>query len=87
MTLVNNLWSDFVSLFGVDKAQKAISQSLDFQKINGNSNTIPLLFIETCGLALISIDSVSNSTGINLIGCGYILIYSKKSKSIQLIQA
>ena len=38
---------------GLDKARNAARQAFDIQRMNGTSHTIPVIFAETCGLALV----------------------------------
>ena len=85
-SLVNYLWPQFVEKLGIDRAQKAVCQALDLQKMYGNQNTLPVLFAETCGLALANIDLISNQMGLSCKGKGKVLIFSIKENSLQLLQ-
>ena len=81
----NNMWPKFVEHIGIHKAKIAIRQSLDLQDMQGNNLTLPILIVETCGSALISITTLREFTGISQYGRGNILLYSSKLKSLQLL--
>ena len=61
---VNYLWPQLVERLGVEVAHNAAQQAFDLQRINGKRETLPVLFAETCGIALIQIDLLRHSTGI-----------------------
>tara|TARA_B100000700_G_C14662237_1_gene676932 strand:+ start:386 stop:685 length:300 start_codon:yes stop_codon:yes gene_type:complete len=84
-TLSNDLWPNFINQIGISKARIAVRQSLDLQNMQGNSFTLPVLIIETCGSALVSSEVVKSYTGIECQMQGMLLIYSKKLSSIQLL--
>jgi len=83
---VNNLWNEFSKTFGVDKAAKAISQSIDIQHMKGSEETLPVLFMETCGIGLLNIEAVKSQTGLSLHGTNQIIIISIKKGLFQLLQ-
>ena len=82
---VNTLWPEIVEAIGLDKARNAIRQAFDVQRMNGTSLTIPVIFAETCGLALVNINALRSQTGFSFSGRNYILILSKREKTLQLI--
>ena len=82
----NDLWSDFINHFGLLKAKLAIRQSLDLQDMQGNTYTLPVLILETCGSALVRTEVLRSLTGLPSFGKGMVLIYSTKSNSVQLLR-
>ena len=83
---VNHLWPAFVDRLGVDKAQRAVRQALDLQGMRGHDGTLPVLFTETCGLALARTDLVREQTGLNAHGERMVLLLSVREQTIQLLQ-
>ena len=86
LTPVNHLWPAFVERFGTDKAQRAVRQALDLQGMRGHDGTLPVLFIETGGLALASTALVREQTGLNAHGDRMVLLLSSREQVIQLLQ-
>tara|TARA_Y100001968_G_scaffold224871_1_gene207607 strand:- start:206 stop:511 length:306 start_codon:yes stop_codon:yes gene_type:complete len=84
--LSNELWSDFINKIGISKAKLAFRQALDLQIMQGNSCTLPVLIIETCGTALVNSQIIKHHIGLSYIEQGLILIYSNKLKAIQLLR-
>ncbi len=82
---VNYLWPQFVEKLGLDRAQRAVIQALDLQHMHGSISTMPVLFSETCGLALVNINSVRVKTGFPCYGDGLVLIVSIKDNLVQLL--
>ncbi len=83
---VNSLWPGFIHRLGLERAQQAVRQALDLQLMNGNSDTLPVLFFETCGLALVNVDLISQQTGLSFHDNNLILIISKKERRLQLLK-
>ena len=83
---VNHLWPAFVDRLGVDRAQRAVRQALDLQRMRGHDGTLPVLFTETCGLALASTDLVREQTGLNAHGERMVLLLSVREQTVQLLQ-
>ncbi len=83
--LLNILWPEFLEQVGVDKASQAIRQALDLQAIAGNADTLPILFLETCGVGLTTLMAVRASTGISLKGEKEVLIFSHRQKAFQIL--
>ena len=82
----NSLWAFLLEKLGSDKAKQAIRQASDLQSMNGNEQTLPVLFIETCGVALTNYETLKNQTGLIVLGENKVLIFSSKRKSFQLLQ-
>ena len=82
---VNYLWPQFVESIGIDKAQRAIYQALDLQRMHGCRATLPVLISETCGIALASIELIRLQTGIPCNSEKMILLLSTKNHLIQLL--
>ncbi len=83
---VNHLWPSFVEKLGFERAQTAVQQALDLQSMQGDNNTLPVLFLETCGLALTSFDNLRCETGLSFEGSRIVLLFSNKSRSVQLLR-
>ena len=81
----DHLLPELVDRIGCDKSNRAVSQALDLQKINGNLSTIPVLISETCGLCLTSIDIVKQQIGLRNTSERMVLIISLKRMLMQLI--
>ena len=86
LTPVNHLWPAFVERLGTDKAHRAVRQALDLQGMRGHDGTLPVLFIETGGLALASTALVREQTGLNAHGDRMVLLLSSREQVIQLLQ-
>tara|TARA_Y100001934_G_C11927883_1_gene574330 strand:- start:9 stop:311 length:303 start_codon:yes stop_codon:yes gene_type:complete len=83
---VNNLWSELIENFGFEKAKKIISQANDLQKMNGTDEiTMPIVFIGTGGLALISINLVKKNIDLENKRGKKVLIFSPKNKTFQIL--
>ena len=82
---VNYLWPQLIERLGLDKAQMAVHQALDLQRMNGSNKTMPVLLFETCGLALVNVDLVQKNTGFSCHGERLILILSTKDNLVQLL--
>ena len=85
-SLSNNLWPDFINKIGFIKANLAVRQSLDLQRMQGSSLTLPVLILETCGTALVSSEAVKTYIGFSYLEQGMVLIFSSKLNSIQLLR-
>ena len=84
--LSNHLWPDFIKKIGILIAKSAVRQALDLQRMQGNSSTLPVLIIETCGTALVNTQVIKTHLGLSFVDQGMILIYSNKFNSIQLLR-
>ena len=83
---VNHPGPQFVERLGSDRAQRAVRQALDVQSIHGNSSTLPVLVVETCGSALASTDLIREQIGLNAHGERMVLLLSTREKLVQLLQ-
>ena len=70
----------------MERAQRAVLQALDLQRMRGHGRTLPVLVTETCGLALASTDLVREQTGLNAHGERMVLLLSTQDQAIQLLQ-
>ncbi len=84
--LANDLWVKFINKIGISKANLAVHQAIDLQKMQGTCYTLPVLILETCGTALVSSQAVKNFIGLSSLDQGNFLIYSNKLKAIQLLR-
>ncbi len=85
-SLSNDLWPDFINKIGFIKAKLAVRQSLDLQRMQGSTSTLPVLILETCGTALVNAEAVKAYIGLSCLDQGMVLIFSSKLKAIQLLQ-
>ena len=84
-SISNELWPAFINKVGIAKAKLAIHQALDLQRMQGNAFTLPVLILETCGIALVDSQVVKTHIGLSFIKKGMLFVYSKKLNSIQLL--
>ena len=85
-SLSNELWPDFINKIGFIKAKLAIRQTLDLQRMQGSTSTLPVLILETCGSALVNSKAVKSFIGLSYMDQGMVLIFSSKLKAIQLLK-
>ncbi|MFL0770442.1 MAG: hypothetical protein AB8B70_07755 [Prochlorococcus sp.] len=83
---VNHLWPLLVERLGLEKSQQAVKQALDLQRMAGNKSTLPVLFSETCGIALADIQFLRHQTGLACNGERMVLLVNPREKIMQLIQ-
>ena len=83
--VVDYLWPQFVDRLGFNKTKKAVDQVLDLQRMNGTKDTIPVLIVETCGIALARIQLLYIHTGILCDRENMILVLSIKENLLQII--
>ena len=84
--LSNDLWPDFINKIGFIKAKLAVRQSLDLQKMQGSTSTLPVLILETCGTALVNSQAIKTYIGLSYLEQGMVLIFSRKLNAIQLLR-
>tara|TARA_Y100001968_G_C19242428_1_gene660141 strand:- start:622 stop:921 length:300 start_codon:yes stop_codon:yes gene_type:complete len=84
--LSNDLWPNFINTIGLSKAQLAVRQALDLQKMQGSSLTLPVLILETCGSGLVSSQTIKSYTGICCKHQRMLIIYSNKLNAFQLLK-
>ena len=84
---VNTLWPSLVERLGLERSQRAVQQALDLQAMHGTEATLPLLLVETCGLALVNAELLRHQTG--LVGAGerLVLLLSRRDLTVQLLQS
>ena len=82
----NDLWPDFINKIGFIKANFAVQQSLDLQRMQGSTSTLPVLILETCGTALVNSQAVKTYIGLSYLEQGMVLIFSTKLNAIQLLR-
>ena len=85
-SLSNDLWPDFINKIGFIKANFAVQQSLDLQRMQGSTSTLPVLILETCGTALVNSQAVKTYIGLSYLEQGMVLIFSTKLNAIQLLR-
>ena len=85
-SLSNELWPKFINKIGLIKAKLAVRQSLDLQRMQGSTYTLPVLIIETCGTALVNSKAVKTFIGLSYLDQEMVLIFSSKSKAIQVLR-
>ena len=85
-SISNELWPNFINKIGIFKANLAVRQALDLQRMQGTSSTLPVLILETCGTALVNSQVIKNHIGLTYIEQGMLLIYSNKLRAIQLLR-
>jgi hypothetical protein len=86
-TPVNHLWPDLVERLGLERSSRAVQQALDLQAMHGTSSTLPLLLVETCGLALVQAEQLRRQTGLVGAGDRLVLLLSQRSACLQLLQS
>ena len=84
--LSNDLLPSFINKIGIYKARLAVRQAHDIQSMQGTFETLPVLILETCGLALVSSEAIKTYIGLSCEGNGMLLIYSTKLNAIQLLR-
>ncbi len=85
-SLSNDLWPNFIKKVGFVEANLAVRQSLDLQRMQGSTFTVPVLILETCGTALVDSNVVKSYIGLSYFDQGMVLIFSSKLMSIQLLR-
>ncbi|MFM7313316.1 MAG: hypothetical protein ACKO0M_09140 [Cyanobium sp.] len=85
-TPVNHLWPELVERLGRDRSALAARQALDLQAMRGQPDTLPLLLVETCGVALVDRGRLRAATGLPLPqGEGAVLLFSRSRHELQLL--
>ena len=85
-SLSNELWPNFIDKIGFTKANLAVRQSLDLQRMQGPNETLPILILETCGTALVNSQDVKTYIGLSYLEPGMVLVFSSKLNAIQLLR-
>jgi hypothetical protein len=63
-----------------------VRQALDLQAMQGTLATVPLLFMETGGIALLPLDQLRSQTGLVGSGPHRVLLVSPRRLALQLLQ-
>jgi hypothetical protein len=85
-TPVNHLWPELVERLGLERSSRAVRQALDLQAMHGTPATLPLLLVETCGVALVQAEQLRRQTGLVGAGDQLVLLLSQRSACLQLLQ-
>jgi len=86
-TPVNDLWPALVERLGLERSARAARQALDLQAMRGQPTTLPVLIVETCGVALLERETLRLSTGLPApLGQGVLLLCSPQQQKLQLLQ-
>mgnify|MGYP001201578227 FL=1 len=85
-SLSNDLWPNFINKIGFINAKLAVRQSLDLQRMQGSTSTLPVLILETCGTALVNSHAVKTYIGLSYLEQRMVLIFSSKLNAIQLLR-
>jgi hypothetical protein len=86
-TPVNHLWPELVGRLGLERSSRAVRQALDLQAMHGTATTLPLLLIETCGVALVQAEQLRRQTGLVGAGGQLVLLLSQRTACLQLLQS
>ena len=86
-TPVNHLWPELVERLGMERSARAARQALDLQAMRGSASTLPVLLVETCGMALLERVALRRATGLpSPEGAGALLLFSRPRQELQLLQ-
>ena len=86
-TPVNDLWPALVERLGLERSARAARQALDLQSMRGEPGTLPVLIVETCGVALVEREVLRLSTGLPVpLGEGVLLLCSQRLQQLQLLR-
>ena len=85
-TPVNHLWGELVERLGLERSHRAVQQALDLQAMRGSERTLPVVLIETCGMALLERGALRRSTGLPWPeGAGVLMLFSRPRQELQLL--
>ena len=86
-TPVNDLWPQLVERLGLERSQRAVQQALDLQAMRGSETTMPVVLVETCGIALLERTALRRATGLPWPeGLGAVLLLSCPRQELQVLQ-
>jgi hypothetical protein len=86
-TPVNHLWQELVERLGMERSGRAAQQALDLQAMRGSEATLPVVLVETCGMALLERAAVRRATGLPWPeGQGALLLFSRPRQELQVLQ-
>ena len=86
-TPVNDLWPQLVERLGFERSSRAVRQALDLQAMRGDATTLPVLLLETCGMALIQAEALRGQLGLAGAAERQVLLVSQPSLRLQLLQS
>ena len=86
-TPVNDLWPQLVERLGFERSTRAVRQALDLQAMRGDASTLPVLLLETCGMALIQAEALRGQLGLAGAAELQVLLVSQPSLRLQLLQS
>jgi len=86
-TPVNDLWPQLVERLGFERSSRAVRQALDLQAMRGDATTLPVLLLETCGMALIQAQALRGQLGLAGAAELQVLLVSQPSLRLQLLQS
>ena len=86
-TPVNDLWPQLVERLGFERSSRAVRQALDLQAMRGDATTLPVLLLETCGMALIQAEAPRGQLGLAGAAELQVLLVSQPSLRLQLLQS
>ena len=82
----NDLWPQLVERLGFERSSRAVRQALDLQAMRGDATTLPVLLLETCGMALIQAEALRGQLGLAGAAELQVLLVSQPSLRLQLLQ-
>ena len=85
-TPVNDLWPQLVEQLGLERSGRAVRQALDLQAMQGSAATLPLLLVDTGGIALLPLEQLRLQTGLVGAGQRLVLLVSPRRLALQLLQ-
>ena len=86
-TPVNHLWPELVERLGCERSARAAQQALDLQAMRGSEATLPVVLVETCGMALLERAALRRATGLPWPeGPGALLLFSRPRQELQVLQ-
>lgn len=84
---VNHLWPQLVERLGLERSAIAVRQALDLQAMRSQPGLLPVLLVETCGVALVERSQLRAATGLPLPeGPGLLVLLSRQRQQLQLLQ-
>jgi hypothetical protein len=75
-----------VERLGFERSSRAVRQALDLQAMRGDATTLPVLLLETCGMALIQAEALRGQLGLAGAAELQVLLVSQPSLRLQLLQ-
>ena len=69
----------------MEKAYMAVKQAVDLKRMKGSENTLPVLFIQTGGIALTTFELLRLQTGLSFNSENNVLLYRPEKAEIQIL--